>query len=829
MQESPARAPLTVCRGVTLISLRVAWALLALAALIPAVGSFIELGRLKSLNLLLRVGIYAISPDIERGFQELGLNRETLLGADLVFRLVGLTVFTVTALVIFARKSNDWMTGLVSATLLTAGTSWFAPLGALPEGSLLDSVAGILGDDLPFGAGLGASLAGVLLILFMYLFPDGRFVPAWTRYAAVALAVHFVAWVAFPASIVDPATWLVGAQILFIIVVAGSGLGAQVYRLLFISGPVHRQQTKLVVAALVVIAGVMALLFALNPGLGAGFEELVLVTPRVQAVYDLVLLMVLGLVLLEFPLSIGISVLRYRLWDIDVFINRTLVYGALTAILGLAYFAIVAAVGAVASQSFVTAAAATLSVAVAFQPLRRRLQDLIDRQFYRRRYDAAKSLDAFTIRLREQIDLKTLSRELLRVVEQTMRPRGISLWIPKSLAAPLGSGAGTMQRIGFWVDPNVDQLKGTDFDELSIESETVDLLRSTHAPIELGVDGLPPALRSLEEVGVSLTVPLVSQGELVGVLNLGPRLSGAGFSSDDRSLLERLSDHAASAVRVALLVREHESDLRARERIDNEMRVAQLIQRQFLPKELPQVEGWQVHAYYRAAREVGGDFYDFIALPDGRLAIVAGDVTGKGVPAALVMATTRSILRGEAPRLPRPGLILRQANEQLVADIPTNMFVTCLCAVVDTRSGRVSIANAGHNLPVVRTDTGVTEARARGMPLGLMSEAIYEECEIELEPGHCFFLYSDGVSEAHNPGREMFGLERMRTLLIGCGESEAMIEHVLDALHDFTGPDWEQEDDISLVVLHRKLTEAAQMGAVTAGSGHEPVASARRR
>src|SRR5690242_161713 len=202
---------------------------------------------------------------------------------------------------------------------------------------------------------------------------------------------------------------------------------------------------------------------------------------------------------------------------------------------------------------------------------------------------------------------------------------------------------------------------------------------------ELALDS--PAVNALRAAGVKLVVPLVSQGELIGLLNLGRRLSDQDYSADDRRLLEKLAAQASPAVRVAQLVREQEAEVRARERINQELRVAQLIQQQFLPKTLPNMPGWQVAAFYRAAAEVGGDFYDFIDLPDGRLGLVVGDVTGHGVPAALVMATTRSVLRSEAPRLVAPGAVLARVNDFLNDDIPQNMFVTCLYAVLDPADG----------------------------------------------------------------------------------------------------------------------------------------------
>src|SRR3954467_1830979 len=171
-----------------------------------------------------------------------------------------------------------------------------------------------------------------------------------------------------------------------------------------------------------------------------------------------------------------------------------------------------------------------------------------------------------------------------------------------------------------------------------------------------------PALEALREAGVKLVVPLVSQGELIGVLNLGPRLSEQDYSGDDRKLLDNLAAQAAPAVRVGQLVRQQESEARSRERIEQELKVATLIQQNFLPKELPDLSGWQVAAYYRPAREVGGDFYDVIPLPEGKVGFVVGDVTDKGVPAALVMAATRSVLRASAQRLVNPGETLERVN-----------------------------------------------------------------------------------------------------------------------------------------------------------------------
>ncbi|MGI8774864.1 MAG: ATP-binding SpoIIE family protein phosphatase [Actinomycetota bacterium] len=319
------------------------------------------------------------------------------------------------------------------------------------------------------------------------------------------------------------------------------------------------------------------------------------------------------------------------------------------------------------------------------------------------------------------------------------------------------------------------------------------------------LDGLEmdsPGLTALREAGVKLVVPLVTQGELIGLLNLGPRLSEQEYSGDDRKLLGDLAAQAAPALRMGQLVREQQVEARSRERIEQELKVAQLIQQQFLPKVLPELSGWQVAAFYRPAREVGGDFYDFIELPDGRVGILVGDVTDKGVPAALVMASTRSIIRTVAPRLMSPGEVLKTANELLVPDIPAQMFITCLYGVLDPSTGRFVYANAGHNLPFASNGEEVRELRATGMPLGLLPGMPYDEQEAVLSPGETILLHSDGIAEAHNSEREMFGFPRMMELSRTAPDGSELIDRTMEELDRFTGGG-EQEDDITLVALTR--------------------------
>jgi anti-sigma regulatory factor (Ser/Thr protein kinase) len=255
-------------------------------------------------------------------------------------------------------------------------------------------------------------------------------------------------------------------------------------------------------------------------------------------------------------------------------------------------------------------------------------------------------------------------------------------------------------------------------------------------------------------------------------------------------------------------VRQQEAEARTRQRFEQELEVAKPIQQNFLPKQLPELAGWQVSAYYRPAREVGGDFYDVIPLPDGQVGFVIGDVTDKGVPAALVMAATRSVLRASAQRLVDPGEVLERVNEHLCPDMPEKMFVTCLYGVLDPETGHFRFANAGHDLPYVKTAKGSEELRARGMPLGLMSGMPYEEKETVLVPGDSLLLHSDGVVEAHDPEGGMFGFPRLKQAVADYPGGGELIDRVLADLHVHTGPGAEQEDDITMVVLQRSAGAA---------------------
>ena len=300
------------------------------------------------------------------------------------------------------------------------------------------------------------------------------------------------------------------------------------------------------------------------------------------------------------------------------------------------------------------------------------------------------------------------------------------------------------------------------------------------------------------------------RGELMGVAPIGRELTWMAIFIHRISEGMIAEEWGGSLGLSELLRRQRlEQEIRERERVEQELRLARSMQQASLPKEVPTLEGWQIFSYFQPARDVGGDFYDFFDLGDGQVGLAVGDATGKGMPAAIAVTASCSMLRAVAQALgsSSPGEVLEQVNETLLSRIPPNMFITCCYAILEPESGHLVYANAGHNLPCCCHEDATTDLEARGMPLGLMPGMGYEEKETVLVPGERVLFYTDGLVEAHNPQGEMFGTPRLRGLLReraegGRGLSTALMEELMR----FTGESWEQEDDITLLTLERSAT-----------------------
>jgi hypothetical protein len=328
------------------------------------------------------------------------------------------------AVVIFWRRADNWMTLFASLSLLT-----FATLSLPPSRTVLADQSSAVWQAINLLALFGT----VALYTFYLLFPSGRFVPRWTRWAAVLFAAHEAFFYLFPDSIFNVAKSFPLLDIAMLTTFACIAIGSQLYRFRYVSSPVERHKTKWVVFGLV-LAGLGAIVFELS----------ISGSPLGQFDPPLALALEAGLFgsLLLIPLSIGVAMVHDRLWDIDIVIRRTLVYGILTVSLALVYFGSVAVAQAVlraltgqVEQPQLVVVVSTLIIAALFNPLRWRIKSFIDRRFYRRKYDAQKTLEAFSATLSQETDLDALSDDLMTVVRGTMQPTHVSLWLRPEMDA----------------------------------------------------------------------------------------------------------------------------------------------------------------------------------------------------------------------------------------------------------------------------------------------------------------------------------------------------------------------------------------------------------
>jgi hypothetical protein len=336
--------------------------------------------------------------------------------------------------IVFWRRSDEWIALALAFALVTNGA--LLPLSLTYPVEEVSPVMRIL-------VGLVTYIGLVTGLSLLYLFPDGRFVPRWTRIMVIGWAGLLLFAIFLPKSALSLAAWPIPLQLLVLVVWSGVGLYAQLHRYLEVSSPLQRQQTKWAILGLVLaVLGPFGyfLPFVIIPALSDPEVPNILyqrVGPSLFAfslVVKLVGLTGFTLSLLIFPTSFVVAILRYRLWDIDVIINRTLVYGVLTGTLVLVYLGGVALLqtmffGITGQGDQLAIVATTLAVAALFNPLRRRIQAVIDRRFYRRRYDAARALAAFSGTVQEEVELEDVSQALLRVVEETVQPLQTSIWL----------------------------------------------------------------------------------------------------------------------------------------------------------------------------------------------------------------------------------------------------------------------------------------------------------------------------------------------------------------------------------------------------------------
>ncbi len=324
-------------------------------------------------------------------------------------------------------------------------------------------------------------------------------------------------------------------------------------------------------------------------------------------------------------------------------------------------------------------------------------------------------------------------------------------------------------------------------------------------PVACGVGTdvpLPSTLQKLFEIPALIGLPLVARGHLVGAMLVDhPGLDGGAMDQRRLNILSGIAHQTALALENARL----QAEASAVERMERELEVARTIQTSFLPDDLPQQPGWEVAAYYRAARQVGGDFYDFFQVDEHRWAVVVADVADKGVPAALFMVLSRTLLRAVGLNRHSPLETLRRVNQLLLHDSRSDLFVTVWYGLWDARTGTVQYCSAGHNPPLlVHADGSAELLSARGLALGVLSDIVLNEAEVTLEPGDLLLAYTDGVTDALRADKTEFGVIGLQSTVTSLrkGSAHDIVQGTVHALDRFVegAP---QFDDMTFVVLKR--------------------------
>lgn len=337
----------------------------------------------------------------------------------------------------------------------------------------------------------------------------------------------------------------------------------------------------------------------------------------------------------------------------------------------------------------------------------------------------------------------------------------------------------------------------------------IDALTSTTEPVTAGESttaALPDLLKRLFEVSMLIFLPLNAKGALVGAMIVDRPPPGEPINQKRRmNILTGIAHQAAMALETGHL----QEEAHARQEFERELEVAQRIQRSFLPRQLPRMPGWELEAFYRSARQVGGDFYDLIPLRHGKWAIVIADVADKGVPAALFMALCRTNIRAAAFSRDDPVETLVRVNRLLLSDSQSDMFVTAWYGVWDPTSGEITYANTGHNPPLlIQANGACSELTAQGIALGVIEQMVLEKRTLILEPGDVMVAYTDGVTDALRGDGAEFGLVGLQSTALAQHQRSAaeILQGVVQAIDTFSG-DEPQFDDVTMVILKRRAAD----------------------
>lgn len=509
-----------------------------------------------------------------------------------------------------------------------------------------------------------------------------------------------------------------------------------------------------------------------------------------------------------FPLSIGYAIVRHDLFEVDTIVRRTYGYLLSTAAIIIAYASIVSVLNVTFRSSDFTKSpffsiAFALFIVIFFEPLHRKIQNVVDRLFHRQKYDYRKAIRSISETMTSILDAEAVHRTLVgSVVKEMVLENGVLL-----LPNPAGEGY------------RVEAVEGVDTKEIESEQlENSDVLMEAIREkgdvifmheIELNPryeDTKEALQKTMDSFSSELMIPMKYEDEIKGIVSLGPKKSGKMFTLEDIDLLKTMINQSVIAMENAKLIEENIE----KSRMEEELKIAHDLQMSMLPETAPEIEGLKVAALSLPAREVGGDFYDFIMIPGNgsgdKLAVIVGDVSGKAVSGALVMAASRSTYRVLAEAHKSVEQIMRTGNHRLTKDISKGMFVALVYAVLDPKDRSLVLSNAGQTQPILvgggESKPSYIDTEGDRFPLGIIEDCEYQETRVTLNKGDTVVFYTDGIVEAMNEKEEMYGFDRfMETIDEGKGlEPDDLLEKLMKDVSGFVG-DMDQHDDLTVVVV----------------------------
>jgi sigma-B regulation protein RsbU (phosphoserine phosphatase) len=501
------------------------------------------------------------------------------------------------------------------------------------------------------------------------------------------------------------------------------------------------------------------------------------------------------------PLAFGYSIFKYRLMDIDLIIKRSLIYGFITAVLAVIYFVIVFGIGNLLSvylkqeDSRMMNIVAFISIALVFDPIKRRTQTWIDKSFYQERYNYQRALLEFSQELPRQMNLEEIVNSMINRISGTMHVEKIAIVLCDKIEGCYSSAKNIPDEYSEFVKE---------------ENGLVAHLQKTKTALSLGLlEEEPDAFSLLQsdkekiiKSGVVLSVPMFIQDRMLGMINVGQKMSGKIYSQEDIDLLSTVASQAAIAIENARL---HKSEIE-KHKIEEQLDIARRIQQSLLPKSSPTFERLDISGVSIPALTVGGDYFDYIQLGPKKLLVVIADVSGKGMSAALYMSKIQGMIQLASHMYETPRDMLIQVNRLLYDGIERNSFITMVLALFDMEKNEVCICRAGHNKVIIGVDHNYEHLNSQGIGLGLergpIFEASLQEIDKKLQAGMTLFLYSDGLSEAMNERKEQFGEDTICNYLKTNKNltAEELQKTLVNSVKQFQGSA-EQHDDITLVVI----------------------------